>query len=81
MPGAIVLVNSQVGEEGPLLESLCSMEEVKEGYLVYGVYDILVRVDAGSMEELEDIVAGRIRQLPGVMSTLTLIISRECRSD
>lgn len=78
MPGAIVLVNSKIGEEATLLEGLCSMDEVREAYLVYGVYDIVVRVYAESVDALESIIAGRIRQLPGVMSTLTLVISREC---
>jgi len=79
MPGAIVLITAEIGEEARILEEVCKIEEVERGYLIYGVYDIILEVRARSMEELEQIITGRIRQIDGVRSTLTLIVSKQCK--
>jgi DNA-binding Lrp family transcriptional regulator len=43
----------------------------------YGVYDLMVRVKANTMEELKDIVTYKIRISKQVHSTLTLIMMEE----
>lgn len=78
MHGALVLINSKVGAESEIMDSLCDMNDVDKAYLVYGLYDIATIIKADSMEELETIVTEQIRKLEGVESTLSLIISREC---
>lgn len=45
MPQAFVLINSEIGAEEEVLNTLRSMESVKEAYIVYGVYDIIARVE------------------------------------
>jgi DNA-binding Lrp family transcriptional regulator len=47
---------------------------VKESYLVYGVYDIVAKVEADSMDKLKEIVTWKIRRLDKVRSTLTMIV-------
>jgi DNA-binding Lrp family transcriptional regulator len=78
MPSAVVLINSEVGYESEILEGLCEMERVARACLIYGVYDILAEVSTDSMDDLEEIIARKIRMIPGVRSTLTLIISKCC---
>ncbi len=79
MPAAIMLINAEVGKEAEVLDAICAMPEVEKAYLVYGVYDIVVRVMSGTMEELEQSVSTKVRKVPGIRSTLTLIVSRECK--
>ncbi|MEM2122730.1 MAG: Lrp/AsnC ligand binding domain-containing protein [Candidatus Bathyarchaeia archaeon] len=74
MPQAFVLINSEIGAEEELLKELREIENVKEAYSVYGVYDIVVRVEADTMERLKEIVTWRIRRLDKVRSTLTMIV-------
>jgi len=45
MNSAIVAMTNDIGAEGRVMETLCHMPSVKECYIVYGVYDILVKVD------------------------------------
>ncbi len=45
MPQAFVLINSEIGAEEEVLNALKNMENVKEAYIVYGVYDIVARVE------------------------------------
>ncbi|MEM4034011.1 MAG: Lrp/AsnC ligand binding domain-containing protein, partial [Sulfolobales archaeon] len=47
---------------------------VTEVYVVYGVYDLVVKVSASTTEELKDIISSKIRKLPNVRSTLTMIV-------
>jgi DNA-binding Lrp family transcriptional regulator len=47
MPKAFVLINAEIGFEDEVLKSLKKIENVKEAYMVYGIYDIIVRVERG----------------------------------
>jgi DNA-binding Lrp family transcriptional regulator len=74
MPMAFVLINAEIGSESQILESLEKVANVKEAYTVYGVYDIVVKIEAETMEKLKDIVTWHIRRLDKVRSTLTMIV-------
>jgi len=74
MPEAIVLINTDIGAEEEVLQTLTGIEGVSEAYIVYGVYDIVVKVSAPSTEKLREIVSSKIRKLPKVRSTLTMIV-------
>jgi len=79
MPIAFVLINAEIGSEAEVLNELKKVEGVDEAYSVYGVYDIIAKVRADSMEKLKDIVTWRIRRLNKVRSTLTMIVIEEMR--
>jgi len=74
LPEAFLLISSKVGQENLLIFELQAIPEVKESYVVYGVYDVIARIEAESMQHLKDVVSLRIRQLDTVRSTLTMII-------
>lgn len=74
MPEAIVLVNTDIGSEDEVLNLLSNIEGVTEAYVVYGVYDIVVKVNAPTTEELKDIISNKIRKISKVRSTLTMIV-------
>jgi DNA-binding Lrp family transcriptional regulator len=71
---AIVLINSEIGSENEVLESIRKIDAVKEAYVTYGVYDVVAKVGADSMEKLKEIITWNIRRLNKVRSTLTMII-------
>jgi len=71
---AIVLLNTDIGSEDEVLEQLSRIEGVVEASIVYGVYDIVVKVRARSIEELKDIITNKIRKLAKVKSTLTMVV-------
>jgi DNA-binding Lrp family transcriptional regulator len=74
MPKAFVLINVESGSEDTVLKELKSIVGVDEAYFSYGVYDIITKVQAETMERLKDMVTKHIRTLPSVRSTLTLIM-------
>ena len=77
MPGAIILINTEIGAENEVLKKLTNIEGVKEVYEVYGMFDIVAKVEASSHEALREIVINRIRQIPQVKSTTTMLIIEE----
>jgi DNA-binding Lrp family transcriptional regulator len=77
MPKAYVLINVESGFEDDVLRELKTIEGVDEAYFSYGVYDIITRIKAETMELLKEMVTKRIRSLPKVRSTLTLILMEE----
>ena len=74
MRRAFVLINVQSGSEEKVLEKLHGLAGVDEAYYSYGVYDIIAKVRADSMEGLKEMVTRNIRGVSNVVSTLTLII-------
>jgi len=77
MPSAFVLINTEIGAESEVLEQLKDVEGVEEAYAVYGVYDVVARVKAETMDKLKEIVTWNIRRLDKVRSTLTMIVIEE----
>ena len=77
MPRAFVLINVESGSEDEVLKELKKIEGVEEAYFSYGVYDLVTKIKADSMELLKDMVTRRIRALSKVRSTLTLIMMEE----
>ena len=77
MPKAFVLINVESGSEEEVLADIKKIEGVDEAYYSYGVYDLITKVKADSMEKLRDTVTRKIRTISRVRSTLTLIMMEE----
>jgi DNA-binding Lrp family transcriptional regulator len=76
LPTAFVLVNVEIeqGAEEEVLKAIKKIEGVEEAKAVYGVYDIIVRVKAPTMDKLKEIVTWYVRRVDKIRSTLTLIV-------
>lgn len=77
MTMAFIFINVEPGSESDVLENLRGFAEVKESYFVYGVYDLVAKVEAESVDRLKEVVTWKIRRLDKVKSTLTTIIMDE----
>ena len=76
---AYVLITTETDAVDSVLESLKKMDYIKETYRVYGVYDIIVTVEAETMDKLNEIVTWNLRSLDKVKSTLTMIVTEETK--
>lgn len=74
MPVAFVLVNAELGTESELLNQLKAIEHVKYVYVLYGAYDLVVKVEAPDSETLKRTISNKIRQLKNVRTTLTMTV-------
>ena len=74
---AFVLINTEMGSEREVLAALRKISDVKEAYFVYGVYDIVAKVESDSMDRLKDVVTWNVRRLNKVRATLTMMAAGE----
>jgi len=70
---AYVFINCDLGYEAEIIDEIKQLEDVKEVHGVFGVYDILVKLESANVENLRDIITWKIRKLNRVRSTLTLL--------
>ncbi|MEM1618323.1 MAG: Lrp/AsnC ligand binding domain-containing protein [Desulfurococcaceae archaeon] len=71
---AIILIQTEIGAESKVLDELMKIPEVKEAYIVYGTYDIVVKIESDTLEKIREIVTNRIRKLPDIRTTVTMIV-------
>ena len=69
-----MLLNTEIGSEADVLRELRKMDRIEEAFLVYGAYDIILRVESSSMVELKQTVTWKIRKMDYVTATQTMII-------
>jgi DNA-binding Lrp family transcriptional regulator len=75
MATAFILIHAELGQESDVEKALEAFAEVKETNHVYGVYDMVVKVEAESMEVLKEVLHNRIRPIENIRSTMTLIVT------
>lgn len=69
---AYVILVVEVGKEYDVVEELRKAKGITEARVVYGEYDVVVRIEVGSIKELEKVVM-KIRRIRGVLRSATLI--------
>ena len=70
---AYVMINSETGYESEVMKELKKIPGIKAAYQLYGVYDIIIKIEAENLIELKEIVALRIRKLEKIRTSLTLV--------
>ncbi|MEM2940348.1 MAG: Lrp/AsnC ligand binding domain-containing protein [Thermoproteota archaeon] len=73
MVHAYVLINVEIGTENDVLNRLKEITGVVESWIVFGVYDIITKVEAENSEKLKEFISRSIRKIEGVRNTLTLM--------
>ena len=71
---AYVLVKSKIGHEIDVMNDILKIDGVKEVMGTYGVYDIFVKVEVPTRNEIEKIITQKIRKVNNVVSTTTLSV-------
>ena len=73
MATAYVLINCELGSEEFVISELKSIEGVVEVHGTFGAYDILAKAESSQVETLREIITWKIRKIPKIRSTLTLM--------
>ena len=73
---AYVLVQCLIGHEMEVLRDLLEINFVKEGEGTFGYSDILVKIEARSEKQIENVVT-KIRKIQNVITTTTLSVIKE----
>jgi DNA-binding Lrp family transcriptional regulator len=68
---AFVLISTEIGSEFDVLEKLKNVEGVEEAHNLWGVYDIIARIKADTMDKLTFIISKKLEEIGKVNAKLT----------
>ena len=72
-----VLVKSTIAHEMEVLREILKIDGVKEVKGTFGIYDIFVKIQTSSKNDIEKIITKNLRKVKNVMSTTTLSVIPE----
>jgi DNA-binding Lrp family transcriptional regulator len=68
---AYILIQTEVGKAAQVAKEVADISGVTEAEDVTGPYDVIVRAEAKSVDELGKLVVARIQSVEGITRTLT----------
>ncbi len=71
MVQAYILIQTEVGKASAVAEVISKIEGVMQAEDVTGPYDVIVRAQADTVDELGRMVVARVQQVDGITRTLT----------
>ena len=74
---AYVLLKVSSGTEREVCQKIIAFDEVMQADIIFGEYDVIAKVSAPDLDVLEDFLSQKIRNVPSVILTSTMIIGRE----
>lgn len=76
MVTAIVMIQAERHQVQETAEALAGVPGAREVYSVTGEWDIVVLLKLARYEDLDDVVTGHLRKLPGIARTQTMLAFR-----
>lgn len=70
---AFILIETSVGKTKDVVSTLQSLKGVKSVDTVTGPYDIIATVEAPSLNDIGEIVTGKIHPIIGISRTVTCL--------
>ena len=72
---AYILCKMQVGTDEQVFSELKKLKEIQEANATYGAYDLLVKVNFKTIENLDKFVFEKIRAIKGIIETSSMIVA------
>ena len=76
---AYVFFKVSSGSEREVAQRLIEFDGVQQADIIFGEYDVVAKILATDLDALEGFVSEKVRTVPNVLVTSTMIISREYR--
>jgi DNA-binding Lrp family transcriptional regulator len=74
---AYVLFKVSSGTEREVSQKIVEFPEVLQADIIFGEYDVIAKISTKDLNTLETFVSEKVRSVPNVLVTSTMIISRE----
>jgi DNA-binding Lrp family transcriptional regulator len=68
---AYILIQTEVGKASTVAETIAGLPGIIQAEDVTGPYDVIVRAQADTVDELGRMVVARVQQVDGITRTLT----------
>jgi DNA-binding Lrp family transcriptional regulator len=70
---AFVLIETAVGKTKEVVNTLSKMKGVKSVNTVTGPYDIITLIEAENLNDIGDLITGKIHDIEGISRTVTCL--------
>jgi DNA-binding Lrp family transcriptional regulator len=70
-----ILINVEAKKENLVYDALAKVPQIEGIREVFGQYDIIARIEAKNLKEMRTLIINKVRNVPGVIATTTLITS------
>ena len=71
MVHAYILIQTEVGKAAQVATTIAEIDGVTKAEDVTGPYDVIVRAEAESVDDLGKLVLAQVQAVPGITRTLT----------
>jgi DNA-binding Lrp family transcriptional regulator len=72
---AYVLAKIEAGRDKEVFNEIKKLDGIRKANATYGIYDLHIEANFDTVEELDAFVFDRVRKIPGVKETVTMIAS------
>ncbi|MFX1481891.1 MAG: Lrp/AsnC family transcriptional regulator [Promethearchaeota archaeon] len=73
---AYILMEIEIGQTDTVVEQLRQIDEATRVTVTTGSYDIVVLLEAESLEQLYELTVGKIHKIPGIKDTQTAVVEK-----
>jgi len=77
MLSAYIMMKLQVGKDEEVFAKIEKLKQIREANATYGAFDLVVKVEFKSIEELDRFIFEEVRRIPGVSETSSMIVAKE----
>ena len=70
-----MLISCEIGEEHSIYSQLKAIPEIKDCIITFGSYDLVVKFETNTADELNTVISSKIRKLNKIRSTITLRVT------
>jgi len=71
------MMKMQVGMDDMVLAEIKKLEQVKEADATYGAFDLVIKVNFKTIEDLDRFIFEKIRRIKGITETSSMIVAKQ----
>ena len=71
-----IMVKVTAGKDKEVFAKIQKLKEIKEANVTYGAYDLILRVEFSTIEDVDEFVFNVVRRIPGVSETVSMIVAK-----
>jgi len=74
---AYIMMKMQVGMDDHVIAEIRKLERVQEANATYGSYDLVIRAEFRTIEDLDRFIFEKIRRIKGITETSSMIVAKK----
>lgn len=74
---AYIMMKMQVGMDDQVLAEIKKLEQIQEANATYGSYDLVIKVNFRTIEDLDRFIFEKIRRIKGITETSSMLVAKQ----